>query len=234
MSKTLDRLSNVRRHYGTAAALHWLTERSLEKTVQLEVSNLSCLDQNQRAASAATARGLNSELSCRFLTPVEIAAFGMDPTNDLAVDFASRTSAGLDYCFGIVDRQRLAAYSWYALRSIEGVHHVGVPMSFPANMAYMYKAFTHPDYRGKGLYGIGVSKALEALASRGITRLVTSINRVNFASLDGCRKIGFKSLGNLWTLGTGTRRIAWAPRAARQLGIQFGSRVTVADRALVR
>ena len=233
MSKTLDRLSNVRRHYGTAAALHWLTQRSLEKTVQLQVNNLSCLDQKQGTA-AAYFSGLNSEFVCRFLTPVEIAAFGMDPTNDLAVDFASRMSAGLDYCFGIVDRQRLAAYSWYALRSIEGVHHVGVPMSFPANMAYMYNAFTHPDYRGKALYGIGVSRALEALASWGITRLVTSINRVNFASLGGCRKIGFKSLGNLWTLGTGTRRIAWTPRAARELGIQFGSHATVADRALVR
>jgi hypothetical protein len=105
-------------------------------------------------------------------------------------------------------------------------------MSFPADMAYMYKAFTHPDYRGKALYGIGVTKALEALASRGVTRLVTSINRANFDSRSGCRKIGFKSLGNLWTLGTGSRRIAWPPQAARQLGIQFGSRATVAERSV--
>ena len=234
MSNTLDRFSNLRRHHGTAAALGWLTARSLEKTVQLEVSELCCLDNSQRSNSVGSDRRLNSKFASRFLTPIEIASFGIDPANDLAVDFASRASAGLDYCFGIVDRERLAAYSWYALRSIEGVHHVGVPMSFPADMAYMYKAFTHPDYRGKALYGIGVSQALEALASRGIRRLVTSINRVNFASRAGCRKIGFQSLGNLWTWGTGTRRIAWTPRAARQLGIQFGSRATVAERPSVR
>ncbi len=224
----------MRRHHGTAAALQWLAARSLEKTIQLEVSELSWLDENQRSNSAASHPRLSSEFACRFLTSVEIASFGIDPANDLSVDFASRPTAGLDYCFGIVNRERLASYSWYALRSIEGEHHVGVPMSFPANTAYMYKAFTHPDYRGKALYGIGVTKALHALASRGVTRLVTSINRVNFASRAGCHRIGFKSLGNLWTLGTGARRIAWTPRAARQLGIQFGSRATVADRSSVR
>jgi hypothetical protein len=233
MSKSLDRLSKLRRRYGTAAALHYLTARSLEKTVQLEVSELSWLDNNPRSNSAVREPGLNSKYACRFLTSVEIASFGADPVNELAADFASRPTAGLDYCFGVVDQERLAAYSWYALRSIEGEHHVGVPMSFPANMAYMYKAFTHPDYRGKALYGIGVTKALEALASRGVTRLLTSINRVNFASRTGCRKVGFESLGNLWTLGTGPRRIAWTPRAARQLGIQFGTRATVADRSVI-
>ncbi len=233
MSKTLDRLSRVRRHHGTAAALHWLTARSLEKAIHLQVSELSWLDKNQRSNSAVEDPRLDPKYACRFLTPVEIASFGADPVNDLAVDFASRPRAGLDYCFGIVDQERLAAYSWYALRSIEGEHHIGVPMSFPFDMAYMYKAFTHPDYRGKALYGIGVTKALDALAARGVTRLVTSISRVNFASQTGCRKIGFRSLGNLWTLGTGARRIAWTPRAARQLGIQFGSRATVADRSVI-
>jgi len=227
MSQMLDRLSTLRSHHGTAAALHWLAARGLEKTVRLEVTELSWLEKGPRSSAVADA---NSDFAYGFLMPAKIAAFGADPANDLAVDFASRASAGLDYCFGIVDRDRLAAYSWYALGSIEGRHHVGVPMSFPATTAYMYKAFTHPDYRGKALYGIGVWKALEALAERGVTRLVTSVGRANFASRSGCRKIGFKSLGNLWTLGTGAHRIAWTPRAARQLGIQFGSRAIVVER----
>ncbi len=234
MSKTRHQLSELRRQYGTAAVLQWLSARTLEKTIQLQVCELSWLDLNQRSNSAVTNAGGYSTFACGFLTPVEIASFGADPANDLAVDFASRTAAGFDYCFGIVDQGRLAAYSWYALRSIEGEHHVGVPMSFPANMAYMYKAFTHPDYRGKALYGIGVTKALEVLASLGITRLLTSVNRANFASRRGCRKIGFKSLGNVWTFGEGSHRIAWIPRAARQAGIQFGSRATIVDRPSVR
>lgn len=232
MPNTLERLSKIRRHHGTGAALQWLVARSLEKTIRLEVSELSWLDPSQRSNSAVADPESSSQFACRFLTSVEIASFAVDPTNDLSVDFASRPAGGRDYCFGIVDRERLASYSWYALRSIEGEHHVGVPMSFPANMAYMYKAFTHPDYRGKALYGMGVRKALEALAPRGVTRLLTSVNRVNFASRIGCRKIGFKPLGNLWTLGTGRNRIAWAPSAARQLGIQFGNRATVADRSM--
>src|SRR6185436_6752099 len=124
------------------------------------------------------------------------------PAYDLPPNLATRPAAGLDYCFGIFDRERLAAYSWYALRSIEGEHHVGVTM------------------------------ALDALASRGIKRLLSSIETANFASRNACRRMGFESLGYLLALGRSHERIAWPPRAARELGIEFGRRATVADRTV--
>ena len=190
------------------------------------------LDRTGRSASAVAAAAHESNLSCRFLTPAEIASFCADPANDLPASFASRSTAGLDYCFGIVDGERLASYSWYALRSIEGEHHVGVPLSFPASAAYMYKAFTHPDYRGKNLYAIGVMKAFDALAARGITSLFASVNRANFASLKACHRMGFESLGNVWTLGASNDRIALTPRAARERGIEFVDRTAVAKRSI--
>jgi len=165
---------------------------------------------------------------------VEIAFFAADPTNDLAVDLASRPRAGLDYCFGIVDRERLAAYSWYALRSIEGEHHVGVPMSFPANTAYMYKAFTHPDYRGEGALRPRRDESVGGLGFAG-SHAASDFDQSRELSRRGpaaARSVSNRS-ANLWTLGTGARRIAWTPRAARQLGIQFGSRATVADRSVI-
>lgn len=232
MSNTLHRLSELRRRHGGGAALHWLTARVLEKSLRLEVSELCWLDRDRRTDSAVAAAAHASELACRFLTPAEIAAFGADSANDLPTSLASRPTAGLDYCFGILDGGRLASYSWYALRSIEGEHHMGVPMAFPASAAYMYKAFTHPDYRGRSLYAIGVMKAFDALAGRGITSLITSVSRANFASLNACHRMGFEPLGNLWTLGAGTRRIAWTPEAARQRGIEFGDRAEVANRSV--
>jgi hypothetical protein len=228
MSQMLDRLTTLQRHHGAAAAFQWLAARGLQKTMRLEISEISCLDTTRGQAPGG--HELNSKFDGRFLTPGEIALFAINPENDLSADFASRAAAGLDYCFGIVDRERLAAYSWYAVRSIEGRHHIGVPMSFPADTAYMYKAYTHPAYRGNALYGIGVSKALQALESRGVRRLITSISRANFASRAGTRRIGFEPLGNVWTLGAGAARIAWTPRAARRLGIQFGNDATVAAR----
>jgi len=228
---TLRRLSETRRHYGTAAAVRWLTARGLEKALRLEVNSLVCLDRKRRA-NAVALPALRPTFACRFVTPAEIASFGADPAYDLSPSLAARPTAGLDYCFGIFEGERLAAYSWYALRSVEGRHHVGVAMSFPADMAYMYKAFTHPDYRGNALYGIGVTKALDALEPRGITRLLSSIERVNFASRNACRRMGFEHLGYVRTLGRSDARIAWVPRAARQLGIEFGRRATVADRSV--
>ena len=223
------RFSELRERHGDAAALRWAFSRSLEKTIRLEVTALVCLDR-RRANSPGPGGRLPAKFSGRFLTGDEIASFGADPSYDLPALFASRPAAGLDFCFGIFDRERLAAYTWYALRSVEGEHNVGVAMSFPADMAYMYKAFTHPDYRGNALYGTGVMQAFDALASRGITRLLSSINHVNFASRHACRRMGFASLGYLLTLGRSPDRVAWTPRAARELGIEFGRRATVADR----
>jgi hypothetical protein len=34
----------------------------------------------------------------------------------------------------------------------------------------------------------------------------------------------------LWTLGRSNDRLAWVPRAARELGIEFGRRATVLER----
>jgi RimJ/RimL family protein N-acetyltransferase len=94
-------------------------------------------------------------------------------------------------------------------------------MSLPANAAYMYKAFTHPDYRGRRLYGVGMALALKALAERGITKLVTTVHTNNFASLSSCRRLGYQRIGRFWTLGRGHRRWAIKPRTVQRLGICF-------------
>jgi hypothetical protein len=227
----LHRLEQTRRRYGAKATLHYLLARSCEKLLKLEVSKLIVLN----AADLPPAIPLDPEFTFRFLTPGEVAQFAVDPRNQLDPAFADRASGNFDFCFAALhhaqptenesktNKCQLASYSWYALNSIEGRHHVGVPMSLPADMAYMYNAFTQPEFRGRRLYGAGIALALKALAERGITRLVTSINTSNFSSLASCRRLGFRELGRLYTFGRGEHRRAMIPRAAKQLGIKFNT-----------
>ncbi|HTQ38047.1 MAG TPA: GNAT family N-acetyltransferase [Pirellulales bacterium] len=217
-SSALQRLVQTGRYYGPSASARWLGLRIAEKLLRVEVSQLLYLDAIKLPPSIDT----DPEFTFRFLEPAEVAHFVQDQSHNLVNDFIARSASRNDLCLAILHGDRLVSYSWYARNSIEGQHHVGVPMSYPANTIYMYNAFTHPDYRGRRLYGMGIALALKELSQQGVTKLITSVNSYNFASLRSCRRMGFEDLGRIWTLGRGARRLALTPLAARRIGISFG------------
>jgi ribosomal protein S18 acetylase RimI-like enzyme len=139
-------------------------------------------------------------------------------------DFIDRATRRGDLCFGVFHSEQLVSYSWYARNFIEAEDHVGVSMSFPSDTCYMFNAFTDPEFRGRQLFSLGVALASKELASAGVAKMITTVNRSNFASLRSCRRLGFAVLGKIWTVGRGTRRIALTPSAAGDLGIRFGGR----------
>jgi L-amino acid N-acyltransferase YncA len=85
----------------------------------------------------------------------------------------------------------------------------------------MFNAFTQSEFRGRGLFNLGVALASRELAAKGISRVIATINRSNFPSLHSCRRLGFVGVGKIWTLGQGARRLARTPPAASKLGIRF-------------
>jgi L-amino acid N-acyltransferase YncA len=167
----------------------------------------------------------------RFLSPEEIARFAGAPANHLSVDFAERARRGLDLCYGVIHGDRLASYGWYALHSVEPEHGAGSALALPANAAYMYKGFTHPDYRGQRLYGAGMARAFSALQGQEVDRLVAFVRWSNAASLSSCERLGYRRLGLLVVGPSGPIHV---PGAARRLGIRFGKEANAAlDRRTV-
>ena len=66
--------------------------------------------------------------------------------------------------------------------------------------------------------------ALKALATRGITKLVSLVGWTNWASLKSCQRLGYVSLGNMIAIGGRKRAVGLYPKAAKQLGVRFGRR----------
>lgn len=157
----------------------------------------------------------------RFLTPEELERYAADPIHDLDSTLAERVRAGLDHCFAALDGGRLAAYGWYALDSIEPEHASGVGFRYGTDAAFMYKGYTHPDYRGRRLHGIGMGLALRALDRYGVRRLVSLVEKINFASLKSCQRLGYECLGTMVTQGPRARLLSF-PRAARARGVVPG------------
>jgi hypothetical protein len=225
----LQQLAETRRHYGALATFGWLSSRCAAKLLCLEVNELFYLD---AASFAATEKKCSRPLFCggleakprftfRFLATDEIIRFAQNPANQLQADFVARALRRGDQCMAAVDGDHLAAYSWYARHWVDGADHLGLSMSLPAEMAYMYNAFTHPAYRGLKLFKTGVTLAFEALQFSGVQKLIATVNNANFTSLRSCRGMGFSSLGQIWTFGRGKHRFTHTPTAARQMGISF-------------
>ena len=234
LQSTLARLRQTLHRLGVRGILRTLVDRLGQKLWGLQVHEIQWLEVGSAMDSTTLDAPFGLPVEFRFLTPSEVAAFALDPANDLDETMAERAAGGRDLCFAAISNGRLANYSWYACGSIEPAHFCGVGLSYPADTAYHYKAFTHPDFRGQRLYGAAVHRALHALGARcGVTRLISSVHWLNVASLKGSERIGYRSLGRMLTTQRAQVRLVFVPSAAKKLGIRFGTDAESAGRAKI-
>jgi len=168
-------------------------------------------------------------LAFRFLTPEEVRKFSADATNELGESFADRLEEGRHLCFAALSGDQLAAYAWFAPHRIDaesnqGRHkNTGVNFWYPDHVVFMYKGFTHPEFRGRGLYGMVNGLAIRSLTNRGITHILSTMDWTNIAARRSCNRLGFAELGLVFRWGWGRWMHTYAPRVSRPLGIQVGS-----------
>ncbi|NOY28754.1 MAG: hypothetical protein GXP28_00840 [Planctomycetes bacterium] len=172
-------------------------------------------------------------MTFRFLTPEEVQEFSADPSNLLDESFADRLEGGQHFCFAALSSspskgRRLAAYAWFAPHRVDaecnqGRHkNTGVNFSYPDHVVFMYKGFTHPDFRGRGLYGMVNGLAIRAFSDRGITHILSTMDWTNVSARRSCCRLGFSELGLVVRWGWGRWMHTHAPRIASSLGIQAG------------
>ncbi len=217
---TLSLAKNTFHRYGLIAGCSVIINRILEKISSLRAVEFVYLHENSLSTEMCLPHGYES----RFLTPDEVMEFATNPVYDLGSDMAERLRGGKDFCFAALYENRLAAYGWYSLEDIEAEHNFGIAMKFPVTSAYMYKGFTHVDFRGQRLHGILMGQALLALRAQGIESLVSSVGWTNFASLASCKKLGYERLGRVWTFRNG-KTILSVPKTIHQKGIILGCSV---------
>jgi len=141
------------RHGGLSARIGSLAYRAAQRAMTLDVSRLMCLD-----AANVQCVPVDERFSFRFLNAAEVRAFARDAQNDLTSAFAERMRQGRDLCYAALDGRMLAGYAWLALESIEAEQNrgrsadSGVAASFGSDTAFVYRAFTREEFRGRHLY----------------------------------------------------------------------------------
>jgi hypothetical protein len=212
------RLWAFRERFGIAAVLHKSVDIVLRKVLRTSIHSVVWLDVDSLTGMAPP----DPKFTFRFLTPEEVATYARDPIYYLDPALAERVREGRDLCFAALAGDRLAAFGCYMLQANGPEHAGGVAMSYPPDVAYLFFGFTHPDFRGARLHGLIMGLALQELAKRGITKLVSLVGWTNRASLKSCYRLGYLNLGNMIAIGGRKHTVGVYPKAAKQLGVRFG------------
>lgn len=209
----LRRASEVYDRQGVTGVVRTGVNKALVRGAKVSVVRMMCLPSGDVRAPS-----VESSFQRKFLTSDEVRRYADDPRNGLSPGFADRVDGGFDMCFGAIHGDRLANYGWYAFTAVEPEHAAGVSLGLPTNVAYIYKAFTHPDFRGRRLNGACVAEAAAILGTQGIDHVLAMIYWSNEASLRSFERVGFRKLGLLVVGPGGPLRI---PPAATRLGVSF-------------
>ncbi len=137
----------------------------------------------------------------QILSPGQVQAFAKDPGNNLTEEFLAYAEKKGDECFAILDGDRLAAYGWYSWKPTRLSKEL--TLLFSDEWVYMYRGFTHPDYRGQRLHAIGMAKALEHYANKGYRGLISYVELNNYRSLRSVYRMGYRNFGKVYILKIG-------------------------------
>lgn len=211
----LSKANGIRQKFGLKATLQYATNVVGSRLCNFEALTLVWLPVDEVKISL----DIPDDTAMRFLTPAEVETFAQDPANEFVPSHVEKAHAGTDLCFAAIVDGRLASYGWYTLGRAFAIGDNDLFMRGPSNAAYMHSGFTHPDFRGRRLHGIGMGRALHALSDRGVTALLSDVDWSNHASLKSCARLGYQMLGNLYSIGQGKRQFVSTPKTARKLGI---------------
>src|SRR4051812_17136639 len=193
-----NRLNAFRERYGASGAVYKAIDVVLHKALRTYVHTVVWLE----LKAVEKMECVDPQFSFRCLTADEITEFAADPSYFIDPSLADGVRTGNEVCFAALSGNRLAAFGCYTLGYVRPEQAAGAAMSFPVDVAYMSYGFTHPDFRGSRLHGLIMGLALQELAKRGVTKLVSIVAWTNWASLKSCWRLGYKDLGNMVTIGS--------------------------------
>jgi hypothetical protein len=162
----------------------------------------------------------NPRYEMLFLPEHRLRELGRNPEYELPEGFLNEALARGDDCLAILDGERLASYGWYS-RKRTPIDLPGVVLNFSNEYVYMYKGFTHPQYRGQRLHAIGMTTALQAYLAQGYRGLISYVEANNTASLKSVYRMGYQDFGKIGVVRILGRYFFFSGDACEALGFRL-------------
>ncbi len=140
-------------------------------------------------------------IAYRSLTKTDLRKASLDLELDLTPEFLTRAWSRGDLCCGAFHGDKLVSYAWRS--GVEAEHVPGLKVVVANNCRYGYKAFTRPEYRGRGIYPRLTGLEDREYIKRGKTTVIAFSASHNYASRELDKKLGNRTIGlaGYWKIG---------------------------------
>ncbi len=189
----LAKLADLVRRAGVRETVVSLGLTAAARTIHLRVLQIVSIARDRLESGYLE---LPSEFDAGFVAEVQLAPYvAAHPELEMSPDFVRDAYARGDLCYAITRNGEIASYGWYSNRPTEIFD--GLTFHFDTSFTYMYKGYTRPEFRGKRLHAIGMSRALDEVAHRGFSGLVSFVDRANAASLKSVYRMGYQPVAKI-------------------------------------
>jgi len=159
----------------------------------------------------------NNRYSYMFLDPNMLFQFAKNQDYDLPEEFLQQALKKGDECYAILDGDTLASYGWYSDKPTNISD--AIRFHFDNRYIYMYKGYTHKNYRGQRLHAIGMTLALKEYLSRGLKGIVSYVESTNFSSLKSVYRMGYQDVGKIYILKIFGKYLVYRTKGCREYGV---------------
>ncbi|MEX0899655.1 MAG: hypothetical protein WD081_03090 [Gammaproteobacteria bacterium] len=192
MSK-LTRVTELFRRAGAREAAVSLGLMAAARTLNLRVLQIVSIARGRLEPDYLK---LAPEFEAGFVDEAQLVPYVVaNPDLEMTPGFVRDAFSRGDLCYAITCGGEIASYGWYSNRPTEMFD--GLTFHFDRSFTYMYKGYTRPEFRGKRLHAVGMSRALDAVASRGFRGLVSFVDRSNVSSLKSVYRMGYERVAKI-------------------------------------
>lgn len=189
-----------------------------------------------RAGQAIPAATGNRGVVCRFLDEREIHVLAKDASYQLKQGFVDELLGHGDRCLAVLDGGKVASFTWYSSKPTRVTNEFALHFE-ETGLVYMHKGFTHADYRGRRLYGLGIHHALTQLVGAGARGLIALVELNNLGARRAMHRLGYVRAGRACLFGRLGHYVSYGDAGWRAERLSLRPRIAVTahhqlDRAL--
>ena len=215
MSSIVEKVRRKLRRHGFWSSLQQLVLRLLKATDQLRILRGLRIEQVDPAFLACDERYTSAFQPARTLR-----RFAVAPANELSHAFLRQAMRKGDACYAVCEGTRLVSSSWYSTQPTT-IDSPELLLHFPSGYVYMYKGLTRESYRGRRLYEVGVTRALEHYLAQGARGFVSYIDAANLDSLKASLRMGYRVFGSIYVLRLFGRHFVFSSPGCRAFGFRL-------------
>ena len=166
----------------------------------------------------------SEKYSYAFLDSATLYQLAKNQEYDLSDEFLQQALKNGDRCFGIMDGTTLASYGWYSNVPINISFDAAedgneeLRLHFSNKYIYMYKGYTHRNYRGQRLHAIGMTCALDDYLRKGFEGIVSYVESNNYSSLKSVYRMGYKDFGTVYIFKIFGKYLVHSSRGCKKYG----------------